>query len=132
MNNEKVLAGLDARRPTAERIASDRSRTDRLLEASREKSERHAGVLRSAWTDFWTLWRFIRAWRDGTYRDVPWKSIIVAIAGIFYFLDPIDIIPDFIPVIGYLDDSVVLAFVARTIHSDLEKFRQWEKTIPAM
>ena len=132
MNNEKVLAGLDARRPTAERIASDRSRTDRLLEASREKSEKHAGVLRSAWSDFWTLWRFIRAWRDGTYRDVPWKSIIVAIAGIFYFLDPIDIIPDFIPVIGYLDDSVVLAFVARTIHSDLEKFRQWEKTIPAM
>ena len=132
MNNEKVLAGLDARRGTAESIASDRSRTGRLLEASREKSERHAGVLRSAWTDFWTLWRFIRAWRDGTYRDVPWKSIVVAVAGIFYFLDPIDIIPDFIPVIGYLDDSVVLAFVARTIHSDLEKFRQWEKTIPAM
>jgi len=123
MNNEKVLAGLDARRGTAESIASDRSRTDRLLEASREKSERHAGVLRSVWTDFWTLWRFIRAWRDGTYRDVPWKSIVVAVAGIFYFLDPIDIIPDFIPVIGYLDDSVVLAFVARTIHSDLEKFR---------
>jgi uncharacterized membrane protein YkvA (DUF1232 family) len=132
MNNEKVLAGLDARRGTAESIASDRSRTDRLLEASREKSERHAGVLRSAWADFWTLWRFIRAWRDGTYRDVPWKSILVAIAGIFYFVDPIDIIPDFIPVIGYLDDSVVLAFVARTIHSDLEKFREWEKTIPAM
>jgi len=132
MNNEKVLAGLDARRGTAESIASDRSRTDRLLEASREKSERHAGVLRSAWMDFWTLWRFIRAWRDGTYRDVPWKSIVVAVAGIFYFLDPIDIIPDFIPVIGYLDDSVVLAFVARTIHSDLEKFREWEKTIPAM
>jgi uncharacterized membrane protein YkvA (DUF1232 family) len=132
MNNEKVLAGLDARRATAEGIASDRSRTDRLLEASREKSERHAGVLRSAWTDFWTLWRFVRAWRDGTYRDVPWKSIVVAILGIFYFVDPIDIIPDFIPVIGYLDDGVVLAFVARTIHSDLEKFRQWEKTIPAM
>ncbi len=132
MNNEKVLAGLDARRAMAEDIASDRSRTDRLLEASREKSERHAGVLRSAWTDFWTLWRFVRAWRDGSYRDVPWKSILVAIAGIFYFVDPIDIIPDFIPVIGYLDDGVVLAFVARTIHSDLEKFREWEKTIPAM
>src|SRR3954464_5656426 len=125
MTNDKVLAGLGSRRAGAESIALDRTRTDRLLEDSRAKSERHAGILRSAWADFWTLWRFIRAWRDGVYRDVPWKSIVVAVAGVFYFLDPIDIIPDFIPVLGYLDDSVVLAFVARTIHSDLEKFRQW-------
>jgi uncharacterized membrane protein YkvA (DUF1232 family) len=132
MSNEKVLANLDSRRTAAEGIASNSSRTDRLLESTREKSEKHAGMLRSLWADFWTLWRFVRAWRDGAYRNVPWKSIVVAIAGLFYFLDPIDIIPDFIPVIGYLDDGVVLAFVARTIHSDLEKFREWEKTIPAM
>jgi uncharacterized membrane protein YkvA (DUF1232 family) len=132
MSNDKVLANFDSRQGTAEGIASDRSRTDRLLEATREKSEKHAGVLRSLWTDFWTLWRFVRAWRDGAYQKMPWKSIVVAIAGLFYFLDPIDIIPDFIPVIGYLDDGVVLAFVARTIHADLENFREWEKTIPAM
>jgi len=132
MTNDKVLAGLDSRRGTAERIASDRTRTDRLLEDSRAKSAKHAGMLRALWTDFWTVWRFVRAWRDGAYRSVPWKSIVIAIAGLFYFLDPIDIIPDFIPVIGYLDDGVVLAFVARAIHSDLEKFREWEKTIPAM
>ena len=132
MTNDKVLAGLDSRRGTAERIASDRPRTDRLLEDSRAKSERHAGILRAAWADFWTIWRFVRAWRDGGYRNVPWKSILMAIAGLFYFLDPIDIVPDFIPVIGFLDDGAVLAFVAKAIHSDLEKFREWEKTIPAM
>jgi uncharacterized membrane protein YkvA (DUF1232 family) len=129
MSNDKVLAGFDSRRAAAERIAADRDRTDRLLETSRTKSERNAGVLRSVWADFWTLWRFVRAWRDGAYQTVPWKSIVVAIAGLFYFLDPIDIIPDFIPVLGYVDDSVVLAFVAKAIHSDLEKFREWEKTI---
>jgi uncharacterized membrane protein YkvA (DUF1232 family) len=132
MDNDKVLTGFGSRREEAERIASDRSRTDRLLEDTRTKSEKHAGVLRSVWNDLWTLWRFVRAWRDRDYRDVPWKSIVVAIAGLFYFIDPIDIVPDFIPVIGYLDDGVVLAFIARIIHSDLEKFRQWEKTIPAM
>ncbi len=132
MNNDKVLAGFDSRRANAERVAADRSRTDRLLEASRKKSEKHAGIVRALWTDFWTIWRFVRAWRDGEYQKVPWKSIILAIAGLLYFLDPIDIIPDFIPVIGYLDDGVVLAFVAKAIHSDLEKFREWEKTIPAM
>jgi len=131
MSNDKVLADFDARRTAAERIAASRGQTERLLEASREKSEKHAGMVRALWTDFWTLWRFVRAWRDGSYQKVPWKSIVMAIAGLFYFLDPIDIIPDFIPVIGYLDDGVVLAFVGRAIHSDLEKFREWEKTIVA-
>jgi uncharacterized membrane protein YkvA (DUF1232 family) len=132
MAEDKALGNLYSRRPEAERIASDPERTSRLLEATRAKSEKHAGVLRAVWTDFWTLWRFVRAWREGEYRNVPWKSIILAVMGLFYFLDPIDIIPAFIPVIGYLDDGVVLTFVAKAIHSDLEKFREWEKTIPAM
>jgi uncharacterized membrane protein YkvA (DUF1232 family) len=132
MTEEKAIGNLYSRRGAAESTASDRARTDRLLEATRQKSEKHAGMLRNLWTDFWTLWRFVRAWRDGEYRNVPWKSIVMAILGLLYFLDPIDLIPDFIPVIGYLDDGVVLAFVAKAIHSDLEKFREWEKTIPAM
>ena len=39
---------------------------------------------------------------------VPWyaKALAVAVAG--YALSPIDLIPDFIPVLGYLDDVVVL------------------------
>jgi len=132
MADERAIGGLYSRRPEAERIASDRERTSGLLEATRAKSEKHAGVLRAVWEDFWTLWRFVRAWREREYRNVPWKSLIMAIAGLLYFLDPIDIIPDFIPVVGYLDDGVVLTFVAKAIHSDLERFREWEKTIPAM
>jgi uncharacterized membrane protein YkvA (DUF1232 family) len=39
---------------------------------------------------------------------VPWyaKALAVAVAG--YALSPIDLIPDFIPVLGYLDDVVIL------------------------
>ena len=61
MTEEKALENLYSRRSEAERIASDRERTSRLLEATREKSEKHAGILRAVWNDFWTLWRFVRA-----------------------------------------------------------------------
>ena len=62
----------------------------------------------------------IKAWarevnRDGyaiylASRDqrVPWYVKVLAIAVAAYALSPIDLVPDFIPVIGYLDDLVIL------------------------
>jgi uncharacterized membrane protein YkvA (DUF1232 family) len=39
---------------------------------------------------------------------VPWYAKVLAIAVAAYALSPIDLIPDFIPVIGYLDDLIIL------------------------
>jgi uncharacterized membrane protein YkvA (DUF1232 family) len=39
---------------------------------------------------------------------VPWYAKALAIATAAYALSPIDLIPDFIPVIGYLDDFIIL------------------------
>lgn len=39
---------------------------------------------------------------------VPWYAKLLAIAIAAYALSPIDLIPDFIPVIGYLDDLILL------------------------
>ena len=39
---------------------------------------------------------------------VPWYAKAVAVAVAAYALSPIDLIPDFIPVIGYLDDLVII------------------------
>ncbi len=47
---------------------------------------------------------------------VPWYVKIVPIAMAVYLASPIDLIPDFIPVLGYLDDvAIVLASVALII-----------------
>jgi uncharacterized membrane protein YkvA (DUF1232 family) len=62
----------------------------------------------------------IKAWAHRVTRDsyaiylasrdprVPWYAKALAIAVAAYALSPIDLIPDFIPVIGYLDDLVIL------------------------
>jgi len=38
----------------------------------------------------------------------PWYARAIAAAVVAYALSPIDLIPDFIPVIGYLDDLIVV------------------------
>jgi uncharacterized membrane protein YkvA (DUF1232 family) len=42
------------------------------------------------------------------HPDVPWYAKLLAIGIVAYALSPIDLIPDVIPVIGYLDDAVLL------------------------
>lgn len=58
----------------------------------------------------------------------PWYAKAVAIAVVAYALSPIDLIPDFIPVLGYLDDLLIVplgvALAVRLIPSGLmEEFR---------
>lgn len=40
--------------------------------------------------------------------DVPWYAKLVAVLVVGYALSPIDLIPDFIPVLGYLDDVILV------------------------
>lgn len=49
-------------------------------------------------------------------RETPWTAKALAAITVAYALSPVDLIPDFIPVLGYLDDLILLpALVALTI-----------------
>jgi uncharacterized membrane protein YkvA (DUF1232 family) len=59
---------------------------------------------------------------------VPWQTIVLAIAAVVYFVNPFDLIPDLIPVIGYLDDATIVGFVIASIGGDIANFRDWEQS----
>ena len=66
--------------------------------------------------------------KDTRYLYSSFSSSIIAIlGGIIYFLSPIDIIPDFIPIIGYLDDIFVLNLVIDQVRKDIDKYKEWNK-----
>ena len=44
-----------------------------------------------------------------------WKRVIIALLAMIYVISPLDLIPDFIPVIGWLDDLGVLVWAARQV-----------------
>lgn len=68
------------------------------------------------------LYELIRSYIDGSYREIPWISIATAAAALVYFLSPIDLVPDMIPGIGYIDDLLVVRFALTAIGSDLRTF----------
>ena len=69
--------------------------------------------------------RMIQAFVKGEYKDAPWKSMVSIVAGVIYFLMPIDLIPDFIPFTGFIDDFTVIMLISNAFQQDIEQFELW-------
>ena len=110
----------------AEKYKNDPDATNKLLEEAQAKANKQKGPLSGRFDDIMTLVRLVRADVKGEYRDVPWETIALAIGALIYFISPIDAIPDFIPVVGYIDDAAVIGFVIASVYTDLNNFRDWE------
>lgn len=65
----------------------------------------------------------LRAYFKGEYREIPWKSISLILAGLIYFVNPLDLVSDFIPVIGYVDDLTVVLWVFKSVEEDVNRFQ---------
>ncbi|MHB8128888.1 MAG: YkvA family protein [Mobilitalea sp.] len=78
-------------------------------------------------TDVPVLIELIRAYMRKEYTKVPMVSILAIISALIYFVNPFDLIPDIIPVIGYTDDTAVILFVLKMVHKDLKDYRVWRE-----
>ena len=71
------------------------------------------------------LGALLRDYRTGNYTQVPWKVIFSIGFAVLYLLMPIDVIPDFIPLLGLIDDTAVLGLVIAAFRSELSAYSQW-------
>ncbi len=73
--------------------------------------------------DLLTLMAMVRDWAGGQYREVPWNTIAAATFAILYVLSPMDLLPDLVPVLGFLDDAGVVTACLSLIGRDVEAYR---------
>lgn len=74
----------------------------------------------------WLL-KLLKAFATREYTDIPTQKIIYTLAALLYFLLPIDILPDFLPVIGLADDIALLGFLWKNMEEEVTKFKDWKK-----
>ena len=82
---------------------------------------------------FKVLGRLIKAYGTGEYRQIPWKTLLLIVAAVIYFINPVDLLPDLIPILGFTDDFGILLWVYQSVSGEIDKFLAWEKThIPSV
>ena len=69
----------------------------------------------------------IKGYIKREYTDIPLGSIIATISALIYWVSLIDLIPDAIPVFGYLDDAAVIGVCLKLIGNDIEDYQKWRK-----
>lgn len=98
-----------------------RGRVPALLFAVARKS----GRVKLAKTDLKLLQELLVAWVRGDYRGVSSQALLSVVAALLYFLSPVDLVPDWLLGVGFLDDLAVLAWVVRRWQSEIDAFKLW-------
>lgn len=109
-------------------VVQNPEKASRLADEAQDKADRHHSLLGPIREDLDVLIRMARTWALGNYDQIPWKTIVLLVGAIIYFLNPIDVIPDFIYGLGFIDDIVVIQFVVQSIRQDLDHFLAWEQS----
>ncbi len=73
------------------------------------------------------LIRMVRAHISGAYRAFAPMTLLMFVFAILYFITPVDLIPDIVPVLGFTDDITVALMIMRRFSSDIEEYRKWEQ-----
>jgi uncharacterized membrane protein YkvA (DUF1232 family) len=113
----------------AKRLIQDPAAVLRAVMKAGQKADRldkARGPLGRVWDDLRTSVRLVRAWGRRDYPGVGLGTIALIVGALLYFVSPIDAIVDAIPVLGYVDDAAVLAWVFGQVRAELDTFRSWE------
>jgi uncharacterized membrane protein YkvA (DUF1232 family) len=125
-DEKKAQEELTKRYETAEKLLNNQDAIERFL----QRLERKLKIIPLAGdrlADVPVMVSLVRSFIKKEYRDIPIGSIIAILSALIYFVSPFDILPDSIPVLGYIDDAAVIAVCWKLVGSDVEEYVKWRK-----
>ena len=138
MDNRNAESQINRRKVEAEVILDDEEMSNDFINKAEEKAKKAAGknistkkmTVRDFVSYISLFTSLVRSYVRKEYKEIPIGTIVAVVATLLYFVSPIDILPDFIPGIGYIDDAAVVAFSFMNLKSDLDRFRRWKESRP--
>ena len=126
LNKEKVEGMFGEYKEKAKALLNDDAKIDAFL-VKLENKLKEVPVVGTELADIIVIAELVKAYVKKEYREVSTSSIVVALAALIYFVTPIDLIPDMIPLMGFADDVAIIVLAMKFIHEDLQQFKAWQE-----
>jgi len=85
------------------------------------------GPLKRFVEDGKVLAALVKDWRTGKYQQALYGTIAAVVFGLIYVFNPLDLVPDVLPLIGAVDDAAVIGALLMLVERDLKKYRSWKE-----
>lgn len=106
----------------AEKAVNNKGRLRSIVKDAGKKLKDDPEMAEGAISDLKLFLAMVKAWITGKF-SFQLRTIIMVVAALLYFINPLDLVPDFIIGIGYIDDASVIALVFRRMSKEIDRFK---------
>ncbi len=125
-SERKLIKALKGSMHKAKAYLDDDKKMEALFRDFEEKLALIPGVGDTA-SDIAVMCSLIRAYSKKQYTDIQIGTVLLEIALIIYVVNPMDLVPDYIPVAGLMDDAAAIGLVLNMVQIDLNKYKKWQR-----
>lgn len=126
--DEKILKDkLEDNKRGAESILTDKDKVQNFLNKVLEKAGK-VPMLGQYLEEIPILCNMVLDYIKKRYDKFPRTSIITITAALLYFLSPVDILPDFVAGLGFIDDAFIIKLALDGIHHDISEYKKWKES----
>lgn len=125
-SERKLKKALDENKEKAKAFLNDDDKMETLFQDFEKRLKLIPKIGKRA-SDIAVLLSMLRAYIKKQYTDVAIGTILAAIAGLIYVVNPMDVVPEYIIGFGIVDDAAVIGIILQAMHMDLNKYKKWQK-----
>lgn len=121
---EQARGELEKNYDYAKKVLKSKTLTTDLL-IRLEKKLKTIPIFGNDLSYFVVFGQLLKAYIKKEYTMIPIGSIVSITSALIYFVSPVDLISDVIPVIGHFDDAAIATICYNLVKSDLDEFIEW-------
>lgn len=125
-DKDKAKDALNENLGKAEKLLEDEDKMERFLQRLEKKLE-VVPIVGKKLANVPIMASLVKSYVKKEYTDIPLGSLLAILAALIYFVSPIDLIPDNLPIVGYIDDAAVVAACWALVDTDVEEYKIWRE-----
>ena len=128
ITEEQALAELEKGKSRAQVIIENALLLEEFIKQNEDEAEKIIEKGKKLTEKFKVFLSLVKDFAKKRYDKIPVKSLVAIVSALLYFVIGKDLIPDYIPGVGKIDDALILSVCFKLVKKDVEDYLEWKQT----